>query len=396
MKTATDWRAQRNKTLETARRIVIKVGSAVLADADNGVKAEIVAALSAGVAGLISQGRRVVMVSSGAVAAGRDAMAGKYNPASVPLRQAASAIGQTRLVHAYDKELAKHGRVAAQVLLTRDDLENRRRYINLKNTLRTLFDLGAVPIVNENDSVAVQELVYGDNDCLSGLLVGVIGADLLINLTSAAGVFDENPSENPHAARIPCIHDIGALDLDAMCAGKTTLGTGGMYSKLVSAKRAAKLSTPTLILCGSDPDAIPNAFAGHDVGTWIRPEHKSMSRRKYWLAYNLEPKGAVIIDKGAANALRNKGKSLLPAGIVRVEGEFKAGDPVNITLEKGEHVGAGLSNYNSAELAKVKGRKSGDIAEILGRAAHLEAVHRDDMALAEAPAAHASGGLRTS
>ncbi len=377
------WREHRRRVMAEARRVVVKVGSAVLAG-PGGVDQAVVADLARQVAGLAAEGREILMVSSGAVAAGRGVIAGRYVPSSVPHRQAASAIGQSRLIHAYDQEFARHGKAAAQVLLTRDDLECRERYLNLRNTLRTLFDFGVIPIINENDSVAVQELVYGDNDCLAGLLVGVVGAELLVNLTSAGGVFANNPDENPDAAPLACIPDIGSLDIEAMCGKKTLLGTGGMRSKLLSARRAAQLSAPTLILCGRDPGAMVRAFAGEDVGTWIMPEKKAISRRKYWLAYNLDPKGGIVIDAGAARALRERGKSLLPAGIVDVAGDFGVGAPVRILSADGQIVGVGLTNYASADLKKIMGLRSNRIAQVLGQASYPEAVHRDNMVLGAA------------
>ncbi|KUG27533.1 glutamate 5-kinase [hydrocarbon metagenome] len=379
----TDWREQRRRVTAEARRVVVKVGSAVLAG-PGGVDQDVVADLARQVAMLAAEGRDVLMVSSGAVAAGRGVISSHYNPALVPHRQAASAIGQSRLIHAYDQEFARHGRTAAQVLLTRDDLESRERYLNLRNTLRTLFDFGVIPILNENDSVAVQELVYGDNDCLAGLLVGVIGADLFVNLTSARGVFAHNPEEVPDAPPMACIPDIAALDVAGMCGHKTLLGTGGMHSKLLSARRVAQLGTPTLILCGREPGAMVRAFAGEELGTFVAPEKKAISRRKYWLAYNLDPKGDIVIDAGAARALREGGKSLLPAGIVDVAGEFGVGAPVRIVLADGEAVGVGLSNYGAADLLKIMGLRSSRIAQVLGQASYPEAVHRDNMVLGAA------------
>lgn len=375
-----DWRKQRRQVMSDARRIVVKVGSAVLAG-PKGVDEAVVAGLSEQIAGLSASGRQVLLVSSGAVAAGREVLGEKYDRSLLPHRQAASAIGQSRLMHAYDQEFARHGRIAAQVLLTRDDLDNRERYLNLRHTLATLFDLGAVPVVNENDSVAVSELVYGDNDCLGGLLVGAIGAELFVNLTSARGVFAENPDEHPDAAPMEVIEDIAGLDLDAMCGAKTTLGTGGMYSKLLAARRVAQLGVPTLILAGREPGALTRALAGENVGTFVSAGCKAIPRRKFWLAYHHEPQGTLAIDDGAVRALREKGKSLLPAGIVDVGGEFPVGSMVRVTTVSGESVGVGLSNYAAEDLRKIMGLKSSRIAQVLGEAAYAEAVHRDNLLL---------------
>ncbi len=375
-----DWRKRRRQVMSDARRIVVKVGSAVLAG-QRGVDGAVVAGLSEQIAGLVAAGRQVLLVSSGAVAAGREVLGEKYDRGLLPHRQAASAIGQSRLMHAYDQEFARHGRIAAQVLLTRDDLDNRERYLNLRNTLATLFDLGAVPVVNENDSVAVSELVYGDNDCLGGLLVGTIGAELFVNLTSARGVFAENPDDHPGAAPMEVIEDIAGLDLDAMCGAKTTLGTGGMYSKLLAARRVAQLGVPTLILAGREPGALTRALAGENVGTFVPAGCKPIPRRKFWLAYHHEPQGTLRIDDGAVRALREKGKSLLPAGIVDVAGDFAVGAMVRLATVGGESLGVGLSNYAAGDLRKIMGLKSSRIAQVLGEATYAEAVHRDNLLL---------------
>jgi len=373
-----DWREKRRLVMSQARRVVVKVGSAVLAG-KNGIDQTVIASLSEQISALAASGRQVLLVSSGAVAAGRAVLGEHYDPTFLPHRQAASAIGQSRIMHAYDQEFARHGRIAAQVLLTRDDLDNRERYLNLRNTLSTLFDLGAVPILNENDSVAIAELVYGDNDCLGGLLVGTIGAELFVNMTSAKGVFAQSPDENPDAAPMAVIDNIAGLDLDAMCGAKTTLGTGGMYSKLLSARRVAQLGVPTLILAGREPGALTRAFAGEETGTFILSDCKPIPRRKFWMAYHHEPQGTLVVDDGAARALRERGKSLLPAGIVDVSGDFQVGGMVRVASIAGEIIGVGLCNYGAADLRKIMGLQSTRIAQVLGEAAYAEAVHRDNL-----------------
>ena len=375
-----DWREKRRQVMSQARRVVIKVGSAVLAG-PGGIDLSVISSLARQISELAAAGYQVLLVSSGAVAAGRAVLAGRYDPSFLPHRQAASAIGQSRIMHAYDQEFARHGRIAAQVLLTRDDLDNRERYLNLRNTLATLFDLGAVPVVNENDCVAIAELVYGDNDCLAGLLVGTVGAELFVNLTSARGVFAENPDDNPAAAPMDCIDNIGELDLDALCGAKTTLGTGGMYSKLLSARRVAQLGVPTLILAGREDGALARAFAGEAVGTFVLSGCKPIPRRKFWLAYHHDPQGTLTVDDGAVRALREKGKSLLPAGIVDVAGDFPVGSMVRLATVAGEVIGVGLSNYAAADVRKIMGLKSSRIAQVLGEAAYAEAVHRDNLLL---------------
>lgn len=374
-----DWKKRKQEALAKARRIVVKVGSAVLTGR-TGLDMAVLAGLAKDLSALHRTGKDMILVTSGAVAAGR-AVIRHSELDGLPDRQAASAIGQSRLMHAYDQECGAHGVVTAQLLLTREDLEGRERYLNVRNTLRTLLGWRVLPIVNENDTVAVQELVYGDNDCLAGLLVGVVGADLFVNLTSAKGVFSENPAENPEATCFDCIESIASADLSTMCQGKSDSGTGGMHSKLLAAKRVAQLGVPTLIVSGREPGGLSRVFAGEDLGTWVAPEGRAISRRKYWLAYTSEPKGGLWIDQGAAKALRTGGKSLLPAGIIRVEGEFDKGGSVRLLDFQGQTVGVGLANYDSAELKKIMGLKSGQIAQVLGQAPYPEAVHRDNMVL---------------
>ncbi|MBF0480723.1 MAG: glutamate 5-kinase [Desulfovibrionaceae bacterium] len=374
-----DWREDRNHRLTKAKRVLIKVGSAVLTGGE-GLDAGVVSSLAAQMAALHARGVDIVLVSSGAVAAGRRALTGKAKIDALPSKQAAAAVGQSRLMRAWDEAFGAHGVVTAQLLLTRDDLESRERYLNIRNTLRTLREWRAIPIVNENDTVAVHELVYGDNDCLASLLSPAVEAELAVNLTSAAGVFAAYPAPGG-AACLAHVPDIDSLDLNAMCGAKTSAGSGGMYSKLAAAKRVAKLSVPTLILPGREKDSLVRAFAGQDVGTWIAAHEQAVSRRKFWLAFATAPRGALTVDAGAARALADHGKSLLPAGVTNVTGQFEAGDPVSIDGPGGERLGVGLANYRSADMARIMGRKSAAIEKILGMAPYPEAVHRDNMSI---------------
>lgn len=374
-----DWKADRDAALARARRLVIKVGSAVLTGPD-GLDAAVIDSLAGQLSTLHDRGLDVVLVSSGAVSAGRKLLG--LAPAGLPERQAASAIGQSRLMHAYDEAFARHGKITAQLLLTREGLMLRPRFLNALNTFRTLLSWRVIPVVNENDVVAVEELEFGDNDTLASLVLNVVEADLFVNLTSARGVFEENPAANPNARRLECIEDIACLDVEGLCSGKTADGTGGMYSKLLAARRAAQLGVPTLILSGREDNGLVRAFDGHAVGTWIAPGEHPISRRKFWLAYNNQPEGMVRVDQGAATALVHRGKSLLPAGICSVEGEFGAGALVRITDPAGEDVGVGLSNYGAEDLKRIMGRRSHEIGALLGRdTTYDEAVHRDNLLL---------------
>ena len=372
-----NWREERAGVLAQARCIVVKVGSAVLAGPE-GLDTGVMEMLVAQLAFLRKRGCRVVLVSSGAVAAGRAALGPERDTRSMAGKQAASAVGQSRLMHGYDQIFAKHELLSAQVLLTRDDLRVRGRFLNVRNTFTALLDWGAVPVVNENDTVAVQELRFGDNDCLAGLLLNVAEAELFINLTSAGGVFSADPQRDPNAGILPCIERVRELKLDEVCGGKTTLGTGGMYSKLLAARRAAQLGVPTLILPGREARVIERAFAGEELGTWVRPEAQSVSRRKYWLAYQSEPQGEVEVDAGAAAALVERGSSLLPGGIRRVEGNFQPAALVRIHIQ-GRTLGVGLSNYSAADLRRIMGRPRAEAEALLGDAHYPEAVHRDNM-----------------
>ena len=374
-----NWHEERAGILAQVRCIVVKVGSAVLAG-PTGLDARVMEDLVGQLAFLRRQDRRVVLVSSGAVAAGRAAIGQGRDTRSMSGRQAASAVGQSRLMHTYDQLFARHNLLSAQVLLTRDDLRGRQRFLNIRNTFTELLDWGAVPVVNENDTVAVQELRFGDNDCLASLLLNVAEAELFVNLTSAGGVFSADPQREPDARVLPCLERVRELKLDDLCGAKTTLGTGGMYSKLLAARRAAQLGVPTLILPGREPQVITRAFAGEELGTWVRPEAQSVSRRKYWLAYQSDPQGEIEVDDGAAKALMERGSSLLPGGICRVEGNFQPAALVRIHIQ-GRTLGVGLSNYSAADLRRIMGRPRIEVAALLGDAHYPEVVHRDNMLL---------------
>jgi len=375
-----DWREQRRQVLTKARRVLIKVGSAVLTSA-KGLDLRAITRLADQIASLHDRGLDIVLVSSGAVAAGRGVISRLRLDANLPEKQAASAIGQSRLMHAYDEAFERFGKVTAQILLTKDDLRSRTRFLNARHTFQTLFSWRAIPVVNENDSVAVQELKFGDNDSLASLLLNMVEADLFINLTSAKGVFDDNPDENPDAGCLECIPEVLALDPSKLCRGKTGAGSGGMYSKLLAARRAAQLGVPTLIVSGKEKFSLEKVFDGEMLGTWVVPQEKSISRRKFWLAYNQEPNGMIRVDAGAAKALEQGGKSLLPAGIVEVEGGFGVGALVRIVDQDGRSLGVGLSNYKAAEVRRIMGKKTSEIAGIIGQCPYPEVIHRDNLLL---------------
>lgn len=371
----------REKTLKTAHTLVVKVGSAVLTTAD-GLHLSVLYNLVEQLARLSRQGRRVCLVSSGAVAAGRTALPDRgRSVVGLSGKQALAAIGQGCLMREYEHAFASQGLLCAQVLLTRDDLRSRTRFLNARNTFMNLLDWGVVPIVNENDTVAVQELKFGDNDQLASLLLNLVEGDLYINLTSADGVLAVNPEKAVPGAVVPCldsIEDIASLDIESLCGAKTSVGTGGMRSKLIAARRASQLGVPTLILPGRRPDILDRAFAGEHVGTWVCPAEQAVSRRKYWMAYQSEPQGTVVVDEGAARALEEKGGSLLPGGVTAVEGSFEPGALVRVVCGE-HHIGVGLTNYSSEELERIKGLRRVEVAAVLGDAHYPEVIHRDNL-----------------
>lgn len=399
------WASERRRLLARARCIVIKVGSAVLADAD-GLNHEVLASLAAQMAAVRAvaprdgqegqdlahsvPARRVILVSSGAVAAGRAALGGRGIDArgrDLAARQAAAAVGQGLLMRAWDRAFRPFGIATAQVLLTRDDLRSRPRFLNARNTFAELLRWGVLPVVNENDTVSVSELKFGDNDCLASLLVNLAGADLFINLTSAGGVCARDPQADPHAPVLARIEDVARLDLGRLCGAKTAAGTGGMRSKLMAARRAAQLGVPTLILRGREPEALVRAFGlsgvddgGAPSGTWVCPARHAIPRRKFWLAYQSEPAGSILVDAGAAAALMREGSSLLPGGVREVSGAFPKGALVRVEHE-GRPLGVGLTNYSAADLRRIMGLRRHEVAAILGDAHYPDVIHRDNLLL---------------
>ena len=370
--------------LKNAKCIIIKVGSAVLTD-EEGLSYPVLENLVEQIACLHKMGKKVCLVSSGAVAAGKKVLkilGSDYKIEGLAGKQGAAAIGQGRLMHEYEVLFQKHGILCAQVLLTRDDLRSRERFLNAKNTFHQLLQWNVVPVVNENDTVVIHELKFGDNDALASLLCNIVEADLSINLTSTKGVLAKNPLKYPNEQIeiMEYIENIQDLNLDELCVGKTSVGTGGMYSKLLSARRSAQLGVATFIIPGKEPDIILRALQGEKIGTWICPTKETVSRRKYWLAYQSNAQGIITIYKGAYTALNEKGKSLLPGGITAVEGNFGAGALVAIMYQD-KKIAVGLSNYSAADLRKIKGLSRLEIAAILGNAHYPEVIHRDNLLL---------------
>ena len=370
----------RNNLFAHVRRVVIKIGSGVISDAA-GLDNAMLAGIAGDVGILIERGYEVIIVSSGAVAAGKTELGIAGRPATIPLKQAAAAIGQSRLMRAYGEAFGLQGRSVAQVLLTRDDLANRRRYLNARNTLMTLLEYGIIPIINENDTVVVDEIRFGDNDNLSAMVTGLVEASLLVILSDVEGLYDADPRTNPSARLIPEVPRI-TDEIVAMAGdGTSDLGTGGMATKIKAAKRAALTGVGTVILNGRRPGSLMQLLDGAMVGTYFLPTRDRMAAKKHWIAYTKKPRGKLIVDDGARRALVEGGKSLLPSGVCGVDGGFERGDSVRLCGLDGEEFAKGVINYALPELLRIMGKKTTEIETILGYKYGDEVVHRDNLVL---------------
>ena len=370
----------RQTLFDRARRVVLKVGSAVLTDGQ-GLNLRVIEQLARQIGFLHATGREVILVSSGAVAAGRQRLGIDNGQGELRIKQALAAIGQGLLMQAYEQAFLEHGLHVGQVLLTHSDLAHRHRYLNVRNTINTLFDFGAIPVINENDTVSVKELRFGDNDTLGALITNMIGADLFIILTDVECLYTANPADD-EAARP--VYTVATIDEEVeRMAGSTSsaMGTGGMRSKIMAAKMVASCGAACFIGPGRHENILQDLFSGEMVGTFFLPAAEKVSGRKHWIGHVLRPKGFVIIDDGAREALVNRGKSLLPSGILEVRGEFRVGDPVHCLDGRNRPVAAGLVNYSSANLDRIKGQNSHRIEEILGFHDSDEAIHRDNLLL---------------
>ena len=368
------------KTSE-CQRWVVKIGSSLLTDDGQGLAVAAIDDWVEQMATLQQSGREILLVSSGAVAEGMTRLGWMQRPHSLHELQAAAAVGQMGLVQAYESRFQKYGLHTAQVLLTHEDLADRRRYLNARSTLRTLLGLGVIPIVNENDTVTTEEIRFGDNDTLAALVANLTGADLLVLLTDQHGLLESDPRSNPDAGLIPEAQ-AGDASLETMAAGSGgSLGRGGMLTKVRAAARAARSGTLTLIASGNEKNVLQRIAAGEALGTRLNPVCEPFAARKQWLAGQLQVRGRLQLDKGAVNMLRSAGSSLLPVGVTRVEGDFKRGDLVMCLGPAGEEVGRGLVNYNVLETEKIIGQPSSRIEALLGYVDEVELVHRDNLVL---------------
>jgi glutamate 5-kinase len=368
--------------IEPAQRLVVKVGSAVLSDL-TGLRTETIDYLAAEIDAVMRAGRAVVLVTSGAIAAGRGRLG--RTGVSMAERQAAAATGQIELMRQWAKAFDTRGRTVAQLLLTHQDLAERKRRDNALHTLETLLAAKVVPIINENDTVAVEEIRMGDNDVLSSLVTGLVHAQLLLILSDVSGVFTGDPRRNPDARLIPLITDAEAGLRGLVAESKGPLGSGGMATKLKAARQAARAGIATIIAPGRGEHPIRAALdPACDIGTLILPDAtRRLSRRKQWIAFALRPTGALAVDDGAADALRRKGRSLLASGIREVRGDFASGDCVSLLDHAGVEFGRGLVNYPAIDVSRVKGRPSAEILAVLGYKVGDEIIHRDNFVLVE-------------
>ncbi len=371
----------RKEILSKVKRIVIKIGSRVLTGDSNGLDTDFLDALAEDVAGLRKSGREVVIVSSGAVAAGVKELGLAKRPSTIPQKQAAAAVGQSKMMQCYKAAFSAFGLKAGQILLTGEDLSSRQRFLNARATLDTLLSFGVVPIINENDTVAVEEIKFGDNDNLSALVTNLSEADLLVIMTDIDGFYDSDPRSNPRARLIPLVKTISREIERAGGGSGSSVGTGGMATKLAAAKKAGRYGVPTIIINGRKPGALMRAMAGEEIGTLFLPAADSLNRRKHWIAYSLRPKGKIIVDEGAFEVISSRGKSLLPSGVCGVEGEFGRGACVRVCAPDGTEFARGIVDYSSREIEKIIGCKSCDIGKLLGYRYGDEIIHRDNLVM---------------
>ncbi|HOH72519.1 MAG TPA: glutamate 5-kinase [Syntrophales bacterium] len=370
----------RNEILKDVKKMLIKIGSAVLTG-DNGLDLHIIEQLVEEMVELKKRGCQIVIVTSGAIASGKHRMGLTGHLKSMPQKQAAAAIGQGRLMRVYSNAFGKYGLYVAQILLTMSDLTDRKRFLNIRNTLTTLMDWGVIPIINENDTVAVDEIKFGDNDHLAAMMANITETHLLINLTNTEGLYDHNPNRSKKAKVIPLVREISEVIEQAATDETSDVGSGGMRSKVMAAKKVTAFGIPYIIAPGKEPGILRDLFAGKERGTLFLPMKDHLNSRKYWIAFTLRSRGKLTLDDGAKKALIEEGKSLLPSGIIAVEGDFHVGDPILCLDTAGKVLAKGLTNYGAEEIGKIMGLKTSKIQQVLGYKDYDEVIHRDNMAV---------------
>jgi glutamate 5-kinase len=370
---------KRKDMLKKVRRLVLKVGSRVLTSKGKTLSLGVFDRLAREVAEAKKAGYEVVIVSSGAIAAGMGRLGFTEKPKTIPQKQAAAAIGQSALMWNYERAFSSYGEKVAQILLTGDDLSSRNRFLNARNTLLALLDFGVIPIINENDTVAVEEIKFGDNDNLSALVTNLACADLLVMWSDIDGLYDRDPRLYRNAKLIPVVSHVTA-ELEKKATGTlNSISIGGMVTKLQAARKAALFGVPTILANGTKEETLDKILKGEEIGTLFTSEVNKLKSRKHWIAFTLRPLGKIIVDEGARKAILQKGKSLLPSGILAAEGKFGRGDPVSLVDPRREEFARGLVNYSAVEIMKIKGLKSQEVAVRLGYKYGDEIIHRDDL-----------------
>jgi glutamate 5-kinase len=363
------------------KRFVIKIGSNILSSVPGGLDTDVIRGLAKHISKISSMGYEVVIVSSGAIAAGMKKIGLKSKPRNIILKQAAAAIGQSSLMWAYEKAFAEYEHKVAQILLSREDFSDRKKYINVKNTIITLLSYRIIPVINENDTIATDEIKFGDNDNLAALVAILVEAERLIILSDVDGLYEEDPRMNSKARLIASVDEI-TPDIENIAGGAGSMvGTGGMYSKILASKKATTHGIAVTITSGKKPELLKSIVHGSEVGTFFKACKKKISHKKGWIAYSSRPKGSVVLDNGAVRAITEMGKSLLPTGIMRIEGNFAVGDSVYCLSPDGKRVAKGIINYSSSDMEKITQKKTSEIEKILGYKYSDEAIHRDNMVL---------------
>ena len=381
----------REDILKGIKRVVIKIGSSVISNRDKGrstlecgLSRDWVRHYARKIKGIRDKGYDVVLVSSGAIMAGRERLEFGRANLTVPEKQACAAIGQSFLMHTYEKAFEKKGLMVAQILLSHDDLGNRRRYLNAKHTIEALLEKGVIPIINENDSVTVEEIKIGDNDSLSATVACLVDAQLLIILSDVEGLYDRDPSlkNKSGTEKAQLISHVSKVNEDIeRIAGKSKnrLTVGGMVTKVLAAKKTMSFGIPALVVNGLEEKVIESIFSGKEVGTLFWSGKGKIRDRKHWIAHTLKPSGTLTIDEGARKALVERGKSLLPAGLITVKGHFEFGNALTLLDESGKEIGRGLVNYNSRDLERIKGMKTSAVRSMMEESFYKEVIHRDDL-----------------
>ncbi len=368
------------RKLKRTSRLVVKVGSGLITARDAGLDSGRINALADELAAVMRQDREVALVSSGAVVAGMARLGLRERPRSIPEKQAAAAVGQSALMQHYETAFARHGRTVAQILLTQADISARARYLNARNTLTTLLRYGVLPIINENDTVAVEEIKFGDNDNLSALVAQLIDADLLVLLTDVDGLYTGDPLRDAHARKLDTVEAVTPEIERLVWAEPGRVAVGGMATKLQAAQKAAASGVPMVIASGREPGTLARLLGGEPVGTYFPPRADRLAARKRWIAFAVPPQGRLLVDAGARQALTDRGKSLLPSGVVDVEGEFEAGEVVALcAAADGKEFARGLVNFDAHELRKIRRAKTTEIEVLLGYKSFDEVIHRDNL-----------------